>query len=177
MYDKRSSLEEEFGDNCEGVDMRTRTLARMYALQILYKADVTNDRIDSVLNSFWQLMADLNIFRVPEDIHTQAKQYANLLVYGTLENLATINKAIIDCAEHWEIHRMPIIDRCILRLATYELFYLIDVPPAVSINEAIELAKNFSTEESAKFINAILDKVKNLAKEAAQIEDLWTVSG
>ncbi|MFQ6040290.1 MAG: transcription antitermination factor NusB [Candidatus Poribacteria bacterium] len=157
--------------------MRNRTLARMYALQILYKADVTNDRIDSVLNRFWQLMEDLNIFRVPADVHAQAKQYANLLVYGTLEHLATINRAIIDCAEHWEIHRMPIIDRCILRLATYELFYLIDVPPAVTINEAVELAKNFSTEESARFINAILDKVKNLAEETAQIENLRTIGG
>ena len=147
----------------------------MYALQILYKADVTNDRIDAVLNRFWQLMADINIFHVPEDVHAQAKQYANLLAYGTLEHLATINQAIADCAEHWEIHRMPIIDRSILRLATYELFYVIVVPPAVTINEAVELAKNLSTEKSAKFINAILDKVKNLAAEAAQIEDLWTV--
>jgi N utilization substance protein B len=136
----------------------------MYALQILYKADVTNDRIDSVLNRFWQLMAEINIFHVPEEIHTQAKQYANLLVYGTLEHLTTINQAIIACAEHWEIHRMPIIDRCILRLAAYELFYVMDVPPAVTINEAVELAKDFSTEESAKFINAILDKIKDLVE-------------
>jgi N utilization substance protein B len=159
----------------EGINMRTRTLARRYALQILYQADVTNDRLDIVLTRFWQLIKDSNTLRVPENIHDQAKQYANLLVYGTLEHLTTIDKAITDCAEHWEIHRMPIIDRCILRLATYELFYLIDVPPVVTINEAIELAKNFSTEESSKFINAILDKIKDLAGDMAKIEDLQTV--
>jgi len=157
--------------------MRTRTLARRYALQILYQEDVTNDRIDLVLGKFWQLTEDFNISRANKNIHAQAKQYANLLVYGTLEYLPTIDKAIADCAEHWEIHRMPIIDRCILRLATYELFYLIDVPPAVTINEAVELAKDFSTAESAKFINAILDKAKDLAEDMAQIEDLQTVGG
>lgn len=157
--------------------MRTRTLARRYALQILYQADVTNDRIDLVLGKFWKLTEDSNISRATKNIHTQAKQYANLLVYGTLEYLATIDKAIADCAEHWEIHRMPIIDRCILRLATYELFYLIDIPPAVTINEAVELAKDFSTAESSKFVNAILDKAKDLAEDMAQIEDLQTVDG
>lgn len=157
--------------------MRTRTLARRYALQILYQVDVTNDRIDLVLGKFWQLTEDSNISRATKNIHAQAKQYTNLLVYGTLEHLTTIDKAIADCAEHWEIHRMPIIDRCILRLATYELFYFIDVPPAVTINEAIELAKDFSTAESAKFINAILDKAKDLAEDMAQIEDLQTVGG
>ena len=157
--------------------MRTRTLARRYALQILYQADVTNDRIDLVLGKFWQLTEESNISHSTKNSHSQAKQYANLLVYGTLEYLATIDKAIADCAEHWEIHRMPIIDRCILRLATYELFYLIDVPPAVTINEAVELAKDFSTAESAKFINAILDKAKDLAEDMVQIKDLQTVSG
>ena len=150
--------------------MRTRTLGRRYALQILYQVDVTNDRIDVVLNGFWQLTESSDISRVHRNIHAQAKQYANSLIYGTLEHLTTIDGAIADCAEHWEIHRMPIIDRCILRFATYELFYLIDIPPIVTINEAIELAKNFSTGESAKFINAILDKVKDLAEDVVQIE-------
>jgi len=174
MYDKCFSINFSSLDS-EGVDMRTRTLARRYALQILYQSDVTNDRIDVVLNRFWQLTEDSDIARTYENIHNQAKRYANLLVYGTLEHLATIDEAVADSAEHWEIPRMPIIDRCILRLATYELFYLIDIPPAVTINEAIELAKDFSTGESGKFINAILDKVKNLAEGMAPIEDLQTV--
>jgi N utilization substance protein B len=157
--------------------MRTRTLARRYALQILYQVDVTNDRIDVVLNRFWQLTEDSDIARTYENIHAEAKNYANFLVYGTLEHLATIDRAIDDCAEHWEIPRMPIIDRSILRLATYELFYLVDIPIAVTINEAIELAKNFSTEESPKFINAVLDKIKDLAEEMTQIEDLLTIRG
>ena len=96
-------------------------------------------------------------------------------VVANAKIVKTLDEAVADSAEYWEIPRMPIIDRCILRLATYELFYLIDIPAAVTINEAIELAKDFSTGESAKFINAILDKVKNLAEDMTQIEDLQTI--
>jgi len=151
--------------------MRARTLARRYTLQILYQLDVTNDRIDRILSRFWRQIENSEGFQIPEDIHSQAKRFATVLVNGTLEHLSTIDEAITDCAEDWDIHRMPIVDRCILRFATYELFYLVDIQPAVTINEAIELAKRFSTEESPKFINAVLDKVKDL-EDVTRIEHL-----
>lgn len=69
---------------------------------------------------------------------------------------------------------MPIIDRCILRSATYELLYLVDIPPAVSINEAIELAKTYSTEDSPKFINGVLDKIKDSDADWVRLEEKRT---
>ena len=140
--------------------MRVRTLARKYALQILYQLEITNDSIEKVLIRFWELIKDVDTVDIPDNVHSKANEFATLLVRGTLEHLATIDKAITESSENWKIHRMPVVDRCILRCATYELLYLIDIPPAVTINEAIELAKRFSTEDSPKFINAVLDKIK-----------------
>ncbi len=156
--------------------MRTRTLARSYALQILYQIDITNERIDRVLDKFWQSIEYFGDKHVSDTDYSTAQKLATQFVNGTLEHLAAIDKAIADCAIDWEIPRMPVVDRCILRLAAYELLYVIDIPPAVTINEAIELAKKFSTDESPKYINAVLDKVKDL-KGQTPIEYLRQLTG
>lgn len=133
--------------------MRPRTQARVFALQMLYQADRANDPIDVVQARFWKTT------KAREEIKT----FANLLVEGTLEHLTKIDPAIRSAAtSNWPVHRMPVVDRCLLRSATYEILYLVDIPSAVSINEAIELSKKYSTEDSPKFINAVLDKIKDM---------------
>ena len=145
----------------------TRTQSRILALQMLYQAEITKDPIRLVQERFWNTNA------APGTV----KNFANLLAEGATKHLATIDPAISSAATHWKIDRMPVVDRCLLRSTTYELLYLIDIPPAVSINEAIELAKKYSTEDSPQFINAILDKIKDVGTEAVSLEDLRTSGG
>ena len=145
----------------------TRTQSRILALQMLYQAEITKDSIRCVQERFWQA----------NDAPAPVKGFANLLVEGTMEHLATIDPAIRSAATHWKIDRMPVVDRCLLRSTAYELLYLIDIPPAVSINEAIELAKKYSTEDSPQFINAILDKIKDMGAEMISLADLRTSGG
>jgi N utilization substance protein B len=90
---------------------------------------------------------------------SEVRDFATQLVRGTADNLAKIDALIAEYSEHWKIDRMPAIDRNILRSAIYELLYRADIPPKVAINEAVELAKRFSTPDSGKFINGILDKL------------------
>lgn len=142
----------------------TRTQSRVLALQMLYQVEVTKVPIRSVQKYFWQI----------NDASKTVKEFADLLAEGTIEHLDTIDPAIRSAATHWKIGRMPVVDRCLLRSSTYELLYLIDIPPAVSINEAIELAKKYSTEDSPQFINAILDKIKDMGTEMVGLTDLRT---
>ena len=142
----------------------TRTQSRILALQMLYQAEITKDSLHYIQECFWQV----------NDAPETVKQFANLLAEGTTEHLATIDPAIRSAATHWKIDRMPVVDRCLLRSTTYELLYLIDIPPAVSINEAIELAKKYSTEDSPQFINAILDKIKDMGTEMVNLAELRT---
>ena len=142
----------------------TRTQSRILALQMLYQAEITEDSIHRIQEYFWQA----------NDAPETVKRFANLLAEGTTEHLTTIDPAIRSAATHWKIDRMPVVDRCLLRSSTYELLYLIDIPPAVSINEAIELAKKYSTEDSPQFINAILDKIKDMGTEMVSLVELRT---
>lgn len=132
--------------------MRKRTKARESVLQILYQTDITGDPVDIVLNQYWQ-----NRERNPEVI-----EFANEIIKGTVEHLSEIDAVITKYSENWEISKMPIIDRNILRFATYELLYIDDIPPKVTIDEAVELANRFSTPNSGKFINGVLDKIMTL---------------
>ena len=129
--------------------MRNRTKSREYALQMLYQADLRHAGGEEILNEFWQDEAP------QEDVKTFATQ----LFSGTLEHLADIDPLITSHADNWDLKRMAVIDRNILRLGVYELLYVEDVPPKVCINEAIELAKRFGDSESGKFINGILDTI------------------
>ena len=86
--------------------------------------------------------------------------FAEELAVGTLENRSRIDEIIAACAKNWTLARIARCDLAILRLAVYELLYRRDIPPVVSINEAVELAKIFSTEDSHRFVNGVLDRVK-----------------
>jgi len=127
-----------------------RRKAREYALQILFRLDFTEKGIDSKdLEEFWSDK------EAPGDV----RKFAEELVRGTLNSLDDIDTMIEKVTENWILKRMAAVDRNILRFAAYELFYRKDIPPAVTINEAIEIAKKFSSRESAPFINGVLDKL------------------
>lgn len=133
-----------------------RRRAREYALQFLFQFDFTG-KIPGQDN-FKQFWAD-------KDEEPGIKEFAENTIRGTLDNLADIDTAIGKAAEHWVLERMAAVDRNILRFAAYELLYCKDIPSAVTINEAIEIAKKYSTTESASFINGILDKIAQGIKD------------
>lgn len=131
--------------------MKKRTRARELALQFLYQVDIRGAEVTGELDTF---LAD-------EESDRTASEFAALLIRGTLDNRSTIDERIQSVVQNWEISRMAVVDRNVLRLATFELLYRDDIPPKVSINEAIELGKRFSTQNSGGFVNGVLDKVKD----------------
>jgi N utilization substance protein B len=131
--------------------MRKRTQAREFALQILYKRDLDPEPAETLLASFWETNP------APPEV----REYTERLVQGTLLYLTDIDTLLSQYAEHWELHRMAVVDRNILRFSTFELLYVEEIPPKVVINEAVNIAKKFSQEESGKFVNGILDKINH----------------
>lgn len=135
--------------------MRKRTHARECALKILYQIDITKDETELSIQNFWE----------NQETEESIKDFATQLVNGTMENIDKINSIISAHAENWQISRMAVIDRNILRLAAYELLFLTDIPPKVSINEAVELAKKYGDTDSSKFVNGILDKINKTERK------------
>ena len=129
--------------------MRNRTKAREHALQMLYQMDIRRVAPQQILAEFWQ----------DEEPMEDVKTFANQLFLGTAERLESLDTFIASHADNWNLKRMAVIDRNILRLGTFELLHMADVPPKVCINEAIELAKRFGDTESGKFVNGILDAI------------------
>jgi len=134
--------------------MRKRTRARELALQVLYQVDIRREDSKALLEDFWQQKISSN-----EELTVSIKEFATSLVEGALKNLDSIDKVISSYAENWQLERMAVIDRNIMRMATFELLYVDDIPPKVSINEAVDLAKKYGDTESGKFVNGILDKI------------------
>ena len=131
--------------------MNSRRKAREIAIAFLYQWDLRGDEV----------LPELDDLLVKDRREPEVAQYVKLLVNGTIEHRADIDALITAAAEHWRIERMAVVDRNILRMATFEMSYRKeDVPPKVAINEAIELAKRFSTGESGAFVNGVLDRVK-----------------
>lgn len=132
-----------------------RHRAREAALQILYQWDVGRGDVDRAAETFftWQW---------PDEGGPAAdlRAFATALARDTVGRLDTIDPLIAETAEHWRPERMAVVDRLILRLAVCELLRDRGTPPAVVINEALELARTFSTEESVKFINGMLDAIR-----------------
>jgi len=133
---------------------RTRHRARQSAVQMLYQWEVGKQDIEEVLRTFWAANMP-GAEGAPESVRAFAEQ----LVRSTIGNLEKIDPLIAETAEHWRLSRMAALDRLILRLAIGE-FLEGGTPRNVVINEALELAKTFSGDESAKFVNGILDAVK-----------------
>ena len=132
--------------------MGSRRKARECALQMLFAADVAEMPADDVVRSYWAELGE-------SDLDETAREFANRLASRTLSNLELLDERIRSRAEHWRISRMAVVDRNILRLAVYEFLYE-PTPRTVAINEALEIARRFSTYEATQFINGILDAIK-----------------
>ncbi len=113
--------------------------------------EVTRKKREEALADFWENHPG------KEEI----RSFATKLVTGTSENLSSIDALLRKHADNWDLNRMAAVDRNILRFATYELLFLDEIPPKVTINEAIEIAKKYSTQDSGRFVNGILDRIKD----------------
>jgi N utilization substance protein B len=138
--------------------MGKRRKARESALQILYQLEFEDAAAGEATRAFWK----------KKKAAEETKEYSRWLVKGIVDRRDELDQAIQSISEHWRITRMPLVDRNILRLASFELLYAKPIAPAIVINEAIEIAKKFSGPEAAIFVNGILDALRKKI-EAAEI--------
>ena len=131
--------------------MKKRSRGRELALQLLYQLDLRGDEALGFADEFLK----------SEEQDREARAFALKLVRGTHEHMEELNRVIQSVAQNWDLSRMAVVDRNVLRLSAYELLHCKDIPPKVAINEAIELGKRYSTQNSGAFINGILDKIMN----------------
>ena len=147
----------------------TRHQAREWAVEFLFQHNLNPDELDRALDEFWNQPEEdpddsaLDLIRKPDRLirtpDEKTKLFMESLVRGVINTLDEIDDRLGRQAKNWAIDRMGGIDRAVMRLAIYEMLYCNDIPPVVSINEAVEIAKDYSNEESGKFVNGILDNV------------------
>lgn len=135
--------------------MGHRRRAREYALQMLFQIDLAGGAVPEVFQQFW----------TQEETDGETRDFAEHLVSGVVGQGAVLDRWIRAAAEHWRIERMAVVDRNVLRIAVFELLNDPQTPPPVVIDEAIEIAKRFGSEESGGFINGILDSIRRRAAE------------
>jgi len=128
----------------------TRRRARELALSLLYELEFHPGHEGARAAAFWE----------SHPAPPAPRAYAQALAKGVMDHLDELDGRIAVHAEHWTLERMPLVDRNILRLATYELLYVAEVPERVAINEAIELAKAYGGEDSGRFVNGVLDRIR-----------------
>ena len=127
--------------------MGHRRKAREVALQVLYQIDVSKIDVDEAIELF------KSNFGMPRE----SVEFSEQLIKYTLDHIEEIDNLITNCSEHWSLERMSIVDKSILRMAICEFLYCDDIPPKVTLNEAIEIGKNYGSDNSGSFINGILD--------------------
>jgi transcription antitermination protein NusB len=164
--------------------MGKRREARERAVQFLFQHDLNPpENLDRALNEFWDTQRAAAIagekgpatwgqpVELPPPTTEEAgtRLFADPLIRGALEHRDAIDEHIKKHAKNWEFHRIAAVDRNIMRLAIYEMMFREDIPPIVSINEAVDIAKKFSTQDSGKFVNGILDKIKGELLRPARI--------
>ena len=130
--------------------MGYRRKARECALQVLFEIDMTAIDPSGALSVYWQSHP------APDPV----RSYAERIVHGAVADRGRIDTLIQESSTHWRLERMPHVDRNVLRLATYELLHEAETPRSVILNEAIEVAKKFGTDESAQFVNGVLDAIR-----------------
>lgn len=147
--------------------MKKRTRARELVLQVLYQLDLQGD----------DFIPEMGEFIHEEESDPDTANFALKIAKGVVVEIETIDKTIRGVAQNWDLERMAVIDRNILRMAAHELMNLDEIPPKVSINEAIELGKRFSTKNSGAFINGILDRIKTRVAEASVVAEAAVAKG
>ncbi len=164
--------------------MGKRREARERAVQFLFQHDLNPpENLEAALAQFWASQRTAAIaedkaasswgetVELPPPTTEEAAMriFAEPLIRGTIEHRNLIDEQIVKHAKNWDLHRIAAVDRNILRLAIYEMLYREDIPPIVSINEAVDIAKKFSTQDSGKFVNGLLDKIKGELMRPARI--------
>ncbi|MHB9006218.1 MAG: transcription antitermination factor NusB [Limisphaerales bacterium] len=164
--------------------MGMRREARERAVQFLFQYDLNPpENLEEALGAFWSSQESAAIAEekgvarwgekaelpppTPDEI--AMRLFAEPLIRGTLQHRDEADAEIVRYAKNWDLHRMAVVDRNILRLAIFEMLHRDDIPPVVSINEAVDIAKKFSTEESGKFVNGILDKIRGDIMRSSRI--------
>lgn len=127
--------------------MGMRRRGRELALQMLYQHELAGNNIETIVSSFEEL----------QQAPAATRDFAAALARGTLDRRDEIDARLAEQADNWRLDRMAAVDRNILRLAMYELLFAPDTPPAVVIDEAVEIAKRFGSERSSQFVNGVLD--------------------
>lgn len=155
--------------------MGKRREARERAVQFLFQHDLNPpENLELELATFWNSQRTAAIeedkgpatwgqpveLPPPTVEEAETRLFAEPLIKGVLEHRNAIDEKIKSHAKNWDFHRIAAVDRNIMRLAIYEMLYRDDIPPVVSINEAVDIAKRFSTQDSGKFVNGILDKIR-----------------
>jgi N utilization substance protein B len=128
----------------------SRRSARILALQALYQIDISGKNAEEVLSFDW----------LDKSFDSSTIDFASQLVRGTMHEWDKIDRSIRRQLENWDLGRVSYVDRAILRFSTYSLFYQDDVPDTVIINEAIDIAKIFGTDDSYRFVNGVLDGIR-----------------
>lgn len=164
--------------------MGKRREARERAVQFLFQHDLSPpENLDGALEEFWQTQRAAAIAEdkgpatwgqqqelpPPTTAEAETRLFAEPLIRGTLQHRDAIDEHIKKHVKNWELNRIAAVDRNVMRLAIYEMLHREDIPPVVSINEAVDIAKKFSTHESGKFVNGILDKIKGEIMRPARI--------
>ena len=156
--------------------MGKRREARERAVQFLFQHDLNPPAdLDRALEEFWESQRAAAIagekgpatwgqpveLPPPTAEEAEVRLFADPLIRGALQHRDQSDEVIKKHVKNWELHRIAAVDRNVLRLAIFEMLHREDIPPVVSINEAVDVAKKFSTHESGKFVNGVLDKVKS----------------
>jgi N utilization substance protein B len=164
--------------------MGKRREARERAVQFLFQHDVNPpENLEAALAQFWDSQRSAAIAEEkgpatwgekhelppPTTDELETRLFAEPLIRGALEHRDEADALIRKVAQNWDLARMAVVDRNILRLAIYEMLHREDIPPVVSINEAVDIAKKFSTQDSGRFVNGILDRIKGELMRPARV--------
>lgn len=137
-----------------------KRLGRELAMQFMFQDDLNEEMDETLIGMFWEQAKESEKF--PENrIFRKGREYAENMIRGIIANREAIDKLILSKSEKWDLTRMAAVDRNIMRVAVYEMLYMPDIPPVVSINEAVGIAKIYSSEKSGQFINGLLNAIKD----------------
>ena len=146
--------------NEKNMQLHYKRVGREFAMQYLFQVDVVGvDDQTKALEIFWSQVEDSEILPMNR-IYRKGREFAENIIAGVCEHLELLDETIESASVKWNVDRMVVVDKNLMRIAAFEMMFCEDVPAPVSIDEAIEIAKDFSDEKSAKFINGILNKIK-----------------
>jgi transcription antitermination factor NusB len=137
--------------------MGVRRDAREAAVQYLYQREIQGDQSDQALEEFYEMRG----------LSPSGKRFCNELLEGWVQHREEIDEVIAKNARNFEFHRLSAVDRNVLRIACHEILFCSSIPAPVAINEAIEIAKKYSTEDSGKFVNGVLDNIRKQKSPSA----------